>query len=82
MLCWDVTYSAVGGQGRLRDVNRFYRSRDGDPDAAFDTLGRYEVTHVIVIDEDAVHPAVLARLQLVMQIPGAALYTVPQPSGL
>jgi hypothetical protein len=77
VLGWDVTYSAVGGEDRLRDVNRFFSSADGDPDAALDTLGRYQVTHVIVRDEDRVHPAVLARLQLVMQFPGAALYAVP-----
>jgi len=81
VLGWDVTYSAVGGQGRLRDVNRFYRSSDGDSSAAFDTLGRYDVTHVIVTDDDdGVHPGVLSRLRLVMHIPGAALYSVPSPS--
>jgi hypothetical protein len=81
VLGWDVTYSAVGGQGRLRDVNRFYRSSDGDSSAAFDTLGRYNVTHVIVTDDDdGVHPGVLSRLRLVMHIPGAALYSVPSPS--
>jgi hypothetical protein len=82
VLGWDVTYSAVGGRDRLRDVNRFYRSTGSDPDAVFETLGRYEVTHVVVTDEDSVHPAVLTRLQLVMQIPGASLYTVPHPPGL
>jgi hypothetical protein len=76
VLGWDVTYSAVGGEERLRDVNRFYSSRDGNALAALDTLKRYHVTHVIVRDEDRVHPAVLNRLHLVMQIPGAALYTV------
>ena len=80
VLGWDVTYSAVGGQDRLRDVNRFYASADGNADAAFETLGRYRVTHVIVRDDDRVHPDVLARLHLVMQFPGAALYTVPSPA--
>ena len=82
VLGWDVTYSAVGGQERLRDVNRFYSSADGNPDAAFESLGRYRVTHVIVRDDDRVHPAVLARLHKLMQFPGAALYTVlsqPEP---
>ena len=26
VLGWDITYSAVGGQDRLRDVNRFFSS--------------------------------------------------------
>jgi hypothetical protein len=77
VLGWDVTYSAVGGQERLRDVNRFYASVDGDPGAAFETLIRYQVSHVIVRDEDRVHPAVLSRLHLLMQFPGAALFVVP-----
>ena len=77
VLGWDVTYSAVGGQERLRDVNRFYSSADGNPDAAFESLGRYHVTHVIVRDDDRVHPAVLARLHMLMQFPGATLYAVP-----
>lgn len=76
VLGWDVTYSAVGGRERLRDVNRFFSSADGNPDAAFESLGRYHVTHVIVRDDDRVHPAVLARLHRLMQFPGAALYTV------
>jgi len=78
VLGWDVTYSAVGGRERLRDVNRFFSSAAGNPDAAFESLGRYKVTHVIVRDDDRVHPAVLARLHRLMQFPGAALYTVPQ----
>ena len=78
VLGWDVTYSAVGGRERLRDVNRFFSSAAGNPDAAFESLGRYHVTHVIVRDDDRVHPAVLARLHRLMQFPGAALYTVPQ----
>jgi hypothetical protein len=77
VLGWDVTYSAVGGHERLRDVNRFFSSADGNPDAAFESLGRYRVTHVIVRDDDQVHPAVLAKLHMLMQFPGAALYTVP-----
>jgi hypothetical protein len=80
VLGWDVTYSAVGGQDRLVDVNRFFSSADGNPDAAFDSLSRYHVTHVIVRDDDRVHPAVLARLHLVMQVPGVTLYAVPQPA--
>jgi hypothetical protein len=77
VLGWDVTYSAVGGQSRLRDVNRFFSSVNADPDSTFETLERYAVTHVIVREEDRVHPSVLGRLQLVMQFPGAGLYTVP-----
>jgi hypothetical protein len=80
VLGWDITYSAVGGQDRLRDVNRFFSSADGNADAAFESLGRYHVTHVIVRDDDRVHPAVLARLHRLMQFPGAALYTVSQPA--
>jgi hypothetical protein len=80
VLGWDVTYSAVGGEVRLRDVNRFFSSADGNPDAALASLGRYHVTHVIVRDNDRVHPAVLARLHMLMQFPGAQLYTVPQTS--
>ena len=80
VLGWDVTYSAVGGRDRLLDVNRFFASADGNPDHALDILGRYAVTHVIVRDEDRVHPDVLSRLHLVMQFPGAALYTVPAPA--
>jgi hypothetical protein len=76
VLGWDVTYSAVGGQSRLRDVNRFY-STSSDPAAASETLSRYAITHVMVRDEDRVHRSVLDRLHLVMQFPGAALYSVP-----
>jgi hypothetical protein len=77
VLGWDVTYSAVGGQERLRDVNRFFASAGGNPDAAWETISRYQVTHVIVRDDDRVHPDVLSRLHLLMQFPGAALYSVP-----
>jgi hypothetical protein len=80
VLGWDVTYSAVGGQERLRDVNRFFSSADGNLDAAFESLARYHVTHVIVRDDDRVHPAVLARLHMLMQFPGATLYTLAQPA--
>jgi hypothetical protein len=77
VLGWDVTYSAVGGQDRLRDVNRFYASADGNPEGAWETVTRYQVTHVIVRDDDRIHPAILARLHLLMQFPGASLYSVP-----
>ena len=80
VLGWDVTYSAVGGHDRLRDVNRFYASADGNAEAAFEMIGRYFVTHVIVRDEDRVHPEVLTRLHLVMKFQGAALYSVPSPT--
>lgn len=80
VLGWDVRYSAVGGEGRLRDVNAFYASAHGNPDAALETLGRYRVTHVIVrTPGDQVHPAVLARLKLVLQYPDVSLYAVPSP---
>ena len=82
MLGWDVRYSAVGGEGRLRDVNAFYASADGDPAEALETLRRYHVTHVIVRGEgDHVHPEVLARLKRVLQFPDVALYEVPQSPG-
>lgn len=78
VLGWDVRYSAVGGEGRLRDVNRFYRSADGSADAAIDTLRRYHVTHVIVRSpDDHVHPVVLEKLKLILQFPDVALYEVP-----
>ena len=77
VLGWDVRYSAVGGEARLQDVNRFYSSADGTPDAALDTLRRYRVTHVIVRSDDHVHPAVLEKLQLILRFPDVALYGVP-----
>jgi hypothetical protein len=77
VLGWDVRYSAVGGEGRLRDVNRFYGSADGDPFVALDTLRRYQVTHLIVREGDRVHPDVLAQLKLVMDFPDVKLYAVP-----
>jgi hypothetical protein len=77
VLGWDVRYSAVGGEGRLADVNAFYASADGDPDAAAEILRRYKVTHVVVRSEgDRVHPDVLAGLQLVLRFPDVALYQV------
>jgi hypothetical protein len=77
VLGWDVRYSAVGGEPRLRDVNRFYSSADGDPGAALDILERYGVTHVVVRpEEDMVHPAVLQQLKLILDLPGAELYEV------
>ena len=79
VLGWDVRYSAVGGQDRLRDVNAFYASAGGNPDAALETLRRYYVTHVIVREQtDHVHPDVLARLNPVMRFPDVTLYSVPQ----
>ena len=79
VLGWDVRYSAVGGEERLRDVEQFYRSADGDPAAAFATLERYGVTYVLVrAPDDHIHPDVLARLKLVMRYPEVALYSVPR----
>jgi hypothetical protein len=81
VLGWDVRYSAVGGEERLRDVNRFYASSTGDPHTAFETLRRYRVTHVIVNDRDRVHPEVVARLKPKMQFSDVTLYEVPiEPS--
>jgi hypothetical protein len=81
VLGWDVRYSAVGGEDRLRDVNAFYSSSNGSPDAALEMLDRYHVTHVIVNNRDRVHPSVLARLKPVLQFPDATLYAVPSPPG-
>jgi ABC-type proline/glycine betaine transport system permease subunit len=78
VLGWDVRYSAVGGEGRLREVNRFYSSVDGDPAAAAEILRRYQITHVIVRSpDDRVHPDILAGLKLVLKFPDVALYEVP-----
>jgi hypothetical protein len=77
VLGWDVRYSAVGGEERLRDVNAFFASSHDSPDAAFDILGRYHVTHVIVREQDRVHPAVVARLKPLKQFPDVTLYAVP-----
>jgi hypothetical protein len=81
VLGWDVRYSAVGGEERLRDVNRFYNSAAGEPGPALETLRKYQVTHVIVRQEDHVHPQVLATLRPVFEQPGVVLYAVPQKAG-
>lgn len=81
VLGWDVRYSAVGGEGRLREVNRFYSSADNDPAAAAEILQRYQVTHVIVrTPDDRVHPDILAKLKLVLKFPDVSLYEVPAGS--
>jgi hypothetical protein len=77
VLGWDVRYSAVGGEGRLREVNRFYSSAGGNPEAALDVLRRYHVTHVIVRQDDHVHASVLARLKVALQFSDVVLYEVP-----
>jgi hypothetical protein len=78
VLGWDVRYSAVGGEDRLRDVNAFYASRDGDAHATFDILRRHHVTHVIVRPSaNRVHPAVLAKLEPLLEFPEVSLYGVP-----
>jgi hypothetical protein len=79
VLGWDVRYSAVGGEERLREVNRFYNSATApDPAAALDVLRKYHVTHVIVrTPDDHVHPGVLAHLRPVLERPGVTLYEVP-----
>jgi hypothetical protein len=81
VLGWDVRYSAVGGESRLRDVNAFFGSSRGDPDAALEILRRYHVTHVIVRAEDSVHPAVLARLKPLLTFPDVTLYAVTATAG-
>jgi hypothetical protein len=77
VLGWDVRYSAVGGEGRLRDVNAFFSSSHGTPDAALAVLDRYHVTHVVVRDQDRIHPAVLERLRPLERFPDVTLYAVP-----
>jgi hypothetical protein len=78
VLGWDVRYSAVGGEDRLNDVNFFYASADGEAEAAFEILRRYNVTHVLVRREgNRVHPAVLERLTLLMRSGEVSLYAVP-----
>jgi hypothetical protein len=82
VLGWDVRYSAVGGEDRLRDVNAFYTSIDRNADEAFEILRRYRVTHVIVrTPPDRVHPSIIARLKPVLQFPDVALYAVPPLTG-
>ena len=79
VLGWGPKYYAVGSERRFEDVNRFYASASGDPDAALESLRRHRVTHVIVHpDRDRVHPDVLARLHPVLQTSdGVGLYAVP-----
>jgi hypothetical protein len=78
VLGWDVRYSAVGGEERLREVNAFYSSAGGDAEAALAVLRKHRVTHVIVrIPDDRVHPGVLARLKPILVFPDVALYEVP-----
>ena len=80
MLGWDVKYSAVGGEDRLRDVEAFYASADGDSAAAMATLRRYQVTHLLVRKRlDRVHPDVLAQLTPIFNFPDVALFRVPAP---
>jgi hypothetical protein len=76
VLGWDVKYSAVGGEDRLRDVQRFFSSATGNAAAAAEMLQRYRVTHVIVRREDRVHPDVLSGLKLLMRFPEVELYEV------
>jgi uncharacterized membrane protein len=80
VLGWDVRYSAVGGEERLEDVDRFYSSADFDAPSALDVLRKYDVTHVVVrVPENRVHPDVLARLRPMITFPDAVLYEVPRP---
>jgi hypothetical protein len=81
VLGWDVRYSAVGGEERLNEVNAFFGSSRGDPDAALETLRRYHVTHVIVRAQDSVHPAVLSRLKPLVTFPDVTLFAVPSAAG-
>ena len=78
VLGWGRGQYAVGSEGRVRDINRFFTSAKRDPQEAIDALHRYRVTHVVVrADRDRVHPQVLARLTPLMAFPDAALYGAP-----
>jgi hypothetical protein len=78
VLSWAHPYYAIGSGGRLRDVEAFFAAEGGDAGPAFDTLRRYQVTHVVVHDSrDRVHPDVLARLPLILRASGVSLYGVP-----
>jgi hypothetical protein len=78
VLGWDVRYSAVGGEDRLRDVNAFYASAGADPTATYEILRRYRVTHVIVRPAaNRVNADVLARLHPLLEFPDVSLYAVP-----
>jgi hypothetical protein len=78
VLGWGRAYYAVGSESRVRDVDGFFRSESGAPDAAMDVLRRYRVTHVVVrLDRDRVHPEVLARLTPLLSFPDTVLYAVP-----
>jgi hypothetical protein len=77
-LGWGPRYYAVGGEGRLTEVNEFFGSVEGDPTEAFQMLMRNGVTHVVVHeDRDRVHPDVLARLNPLMRSENVTLYAVP-----
>jgi hypothetical protein len=82
VLGWGRAYYAVGSEGRVRDIDRFFRSAGGSPEIAMRTLRQYDVTHVLVRpDRDRVHPDVLARLTPVVTFPDVVLYSVPSGSG-
>ena len=62
---------------RQRDIEHFFRSAEGDANAAWATLGKYGVTHVIERPgRDAIHADVLQRLHLVMSFEDVRLYGV------
>ena len=79
MLGWDVLVTPRwAGEERLGDVNAFSAPAACDPDAAFEILRRYHVTHLIVGElEESVHPVVLARLKPLATFPDVTLYAVP-----
>jgi hypothetical protein len=66
----------TGSDERRDDVDWFFHSADEpDPSRAFAILDRYHVTYVVDHpDRDRLHPAVLAALQPVMQMPGLVVY--------
>jgi hypothetical protein len=70
-----------GSETRQGEVEAFFSSADRDPAPALDLLRRYGVTHVINRPaRDRIHPAVLSRLRLVIEVRDAQLYAVPEAS--
>jgi len=52
VLGWDVRYSAVGGEERLREVNRFYNSAAApEPGPAFEVLRKRLAAHAPIAPE-------------------------------
>ena len=62
----------------VEEIDAFFRSAKGDPAAAWRTLLRYRVTHVVeTVSLDQIHPEVLCRLRLLRATETLNLYEVP-----